>query len=133
MGSQIQTTVVGSYPVPSWLVGNSSRLVLRDAILTVPKVQELAGIDLVSACKLQRVDPGHPETNVMIDYFVSPMEGIQTRYSKADLDSFRADSGLSYRTAPAGIVVGKVGPGTLNLGADYELVRPLTNRRLKFT
>jgi 5-methyltetrahydropteroyltriglutamate--homocysteine methyltransferase len=133
MGSRIQTTVVGSYPVPSWLVGNSSRLVLRDAILAVLKVQELAGLDLISDGELQRFDPGHPETNGMIDYFVAPMEGIQTRYSKADVDRFRADSGLAYRSAPAGIVVGKIGPGTLNLGADYELVRPLTDRRLKFT
>jgi hypothetical protein len=31
MPRKIKTTVVGSYPVPSWLVGNTSRLVLRDA------------------------------------------------------------------------------------------------------
>jgi 5-methyltetrahydropteroyltriglutamate--homocysteine methyltransferase len=131
--SGIQTTVVGSYPVPSWLVGNGSRLVLRDAILTVLKVQELAGLDLVSDGELQRFDPAHPETNGMIDYFVSQMDGVRTRYSRSDIESFRADAGVAYRTAPAGIVVGKVGSGTLNLPADWELVRPLTARRLKFT
>jgi hypothetical protein len=34
---RIKATVVGSYPVPSWLVGNTSRLVLRDAVMSVLK------------------------------------------------------------------------------------------------
>src|SRR2546426_9009804 len=84
--ARVMTTVVGSYPVPSWLAGNSSRSVLRDAILTVLKTQELAGLDLISDGELQRFDPGHPETNGMIDYFVSRMDGIRTRFSRPDLD-----------------------------------------------
>ena len=122
----IKTTVVGSYPVPSWLVGNTSRVVLRDAIMTVLKTQELAGLDVISDGELQRFDPGHPETNGMIDYFVSQMEGIQTRFSKADLDRFRSDQALQYRAAPAGLVLSKVGSGTLNLRNDYQLARALT-------
>ena len=47
MASRIRTTVVGSYPVLPWMVGNSSRLVLRDAIMAVLRTQELAGLDLV--------------------------------------------------------------------------------------
>ena len=39
MSSRIKTTVVGSYPVPSWLVGNTSRLVLRDAVMAVLNVK----------------------------------------------------------------------------------------------
>ncbi len=39
----ILTTVVGSYPVPHWLLGNASRGALRDAIMVVLKTQELAG------------------------------------------------------------------------------------------
>jgi 5-methyltetrahydropteroyltriglutamate--homocysteine methyltransferase len=129
----VKTTVVGSYPVPSWLVGNTSRVVLRDAIMTVLKTQELAGLDVISDGELQRFDPGHPETNGMIDYFVSQMEGIQTRFSKADLDRFRSDQALQYRAAPAGLVFAKVGSGTLNLRNDYQLARALTPRPLKFT
>ena len=45
---EIQTKVVGSYPVPAWLAANPSAPALRDAILVVLKTQELAGIDLVS-------------------------------------------------------------------------------------
>ena len=133
MTASIQATVVGSYPVPSWLVGNTSRLVLRDAVLTVLKTQELAGLDLLTDGELNRFDPSHPETNGMIDYFVSRMDGIQTRFSRADLEQFRADHGLDYRRAPAGIVVGPIGEGTLNLPADFEFIRPLTRSSLKFT
>jgi methionine synthase II (cobalamin-independent) len=53
---RIKTTVVGSYPVPSWLVGNTSRLVLRDAVMSVLKTQELAGLDLISDGELMRAD-----------------------------------------------------------------------------
>jgi hypothetical protein len=64
MNPRIKTTVVGRYPVPSWLVGNTSRLVLRDAVMSVLKTQELAGLDLISDGELMRFDPSHPETNV---------------------------------------------------------------------
>jgi 5-methyltetrahydropteroyltriglutamate--homocysteine methyltransferase len=131
--SRIRTTVVGSYPVPSWLVGNTSRGVLRDAIMTVLKTQELAGLDLISDGELQRFDPGHPETNGMINYFVSQMSGIRTRFSRSDILRFRSDRGVGYRTAPAGMVTGTIAEGTLNLPADFELVRGLTACPLKFT
>src|SRR5262245_16284517 len=101
--------------------------------MTVLKTQELAGLDVISDGELQRFDPGHPETNGMIDYFVSQMEGIQTRFSKADLDRFRSDQTLQYRAAPAGLVFGKVEGGTLNLLNDYQMARALTLRPLKFT
>jgi 5-methyltetrahydropteroyltriglutamate--homocysteine methyltransferase len=130
---QIKTTVVGSYPVPRWLHGDTSRGTLRDAIMVVLKTQELAGIDVVSDGELNRFDPSHPETNGMIDYFVGQMDGIRTRYSISDLQKFRADAGLSYRSDPAGIVVGDVGEGTLNLPHDYDFTRSLTLQPLKFT
>ncbi|MGH9672611.1 MAG: methionine synthase, partial [Bryobacteraceae bacterium] len=81
----IKTTVVGSYPVPHWLHGDTSRVTLRDAVMVVLKTQELAGIDIVSDGELNRFDPSHPDTNGMIDYFVRPMDGIQTSFSIADL------------------------------------------------
>ncbi|MEP7366639.1 MAG: cobalamin-independent methionine synthase II family protein [Acidobacteriota bacterium] len=129
----ILTTVVGSYPVPHWLLGDSSRLTLRDAIMVVLKTQELAGIDVIADGELNRFDPSHPETNGMIDYFVSKMDGIRTRFSITDIQKFRADSGVAYRTDPAGIVTGDVSEGTLNLLRDYEFTRTLTTRPLKFT
>ena len=57
----IQTTVVGSYPTPRWLFGDTSRGTLRDAIMVVLKTQELAGIDVVADGELNRFDPSHPD------------------------------------------------------------------------
>ena len=119
--------------MPHWLLGDSSRGSLRDAIMVVLKTQELAGIDVVADGELNRFDPSHPETNGMIDYFVSRMDGIRTRYSVTDIENFRADAGVAYRTDPAGIVTGEVGEGTLNLPRDYEFTKNLTARPLKFT
>ncbi len=127
------TTVVGSYPVPDWLAARPSSGAVRDAMMVVLKTQELAGIDLVADGELYRFDVNHPETNGMIDYFIGPMSGIRQDLSLADLQAFRADHGLDYRAAPAGVVDGPVGDGTLNLLADWERVRPLTGRPLKFT
>jgi 5-methyltetrahydropteroyltriglutamate--homocysteine methyltransferase len=129
----IQTTVVGSYPIPRWLYGDSSKTTLRDAIAVVLKTQELCGIDVVADGELNRFDPSHPETNGMIDYFVSKMSGVKTKYSVSDLDAFRADAGMKFRAAPAGVVTGPIGEGVLNLPADFELTRSLTAKPLKFT
>jgi 5-methyltetrahydropteroyltriglutamate--homocysteine methyltransferase len=133
MPDRIKTTVVGSYPVPSWLVGNTSRLVLRDAVMAVLKTQELAGIDLVTDGELVRFDPSHPETNGMVDYFASRMDGIRKHFSLADFDRFRSDRASLYRLLSAGMVVSKIQDGTLNLPSDYEFVRPLTTLPFKFT
>ncbi len=131
--SQIKTTVVGSYPVPSWLAGNPSRQVLRDAVMVVLKTQELAGLDLITDGELNRFDPNHPDANGMIDYFVLRMEGVDRNFSRADLEEFRCDIALDYRAAPSGMVRGPIGEGTLNLPADFEFVRGLTRAPLKFT
>src|ERR1700724_1535385 len=133
MPPQIKTTAVGSYPVPSWMVGNTSRLVLRDAVMTVLKTQELAGLDLITDGELMRFDPSHPETNGMVDYFVSRMAGLRKEFSLSDFDRFRADRASGFRLLTAGMVVSKVEDGTLNLPRDFECVRPLTKSPIKFT
>lgn len=129
----ILTTVVGSYPTPHWLLGNTSRTVLRDAVMVVLKTQELAGIDVIADGELNRFDPSHPETNGMIDYFVTRMDGIRSRFSVSDIDEFRKDAGMTYRTDPAGIVYGPIGEGVLNLPRDYEFTRNLAAKPIKFT
>ena len=106
--ARIKTTVVGSYPVPSWLVGNTSRLVLRDAVMAVMKTQELAGLDLLTDGELMRFDPSHPETNGMVDYFASQLDGIRKHFALSDFDRFRSDRASGYRLLTAGMVVGKI-------------------------
>ncbi|MCG3158569.1 MAG: 5-methyltetrahydropteroyltriglutamate--homocysteine methyltransferase [bacterium] len=127
------TTTVGSYPVPLWLRTFGTKEHLRDAVLVVLKTQELAGIDLLVDGELYRWDINHPETNGMIDYFIRPMAGVQTSFSRKTLEAFRQQSGMAYRTEPAGIIMEALGAGTLNLLKDFEFIRPLTARPLKFT
>src|SRR6266567_5911403 len=105
----IRATVVGSYPLPHWLHGDNSRVALRDAIMVVLRTQELAGIDVVADGELNRFNPSHPETNGMIDYFVSRMDGVRSRFSITDIAKFREDAGMTFRAQPAGIVTGEIG------------------------
>src|SRR6516225_9633656 len=100
MTHSIQTTVVGSYPLPAWLAAMPSTVNLRDAIMVVMKTQELAGIDVISDGELSRFDVNHPETNGMIEHFVRPMAGIRTSLSRTDVNQFRAKSGMGFRVQP---------------------------------
>ena len=129
----IRTTVVGSYPVPDWLRMHPTRQSLVDAMMVVLKTQELAGLDVVADGELYRFDVNHPETNGMIDYFIGKMSGIRTRLGRAELEDFRAQPGMGFRAAPAGVVEGPVGEGTLNLPADFSLAKPLARSPIKFT
>ena len=129
----IRTTVVGSYPVPSWLAAQPSGPNLRDAILTVLKTQELAGIDVVADGELSRFNVSHPETNGMIDYFIAPMTGIDTTLSREELAAFRAQERTTFRTQPAGVVRDTIGEGLLNLPADWDSVKNLGAAPMKFT
>src|SRR5438132_3311241 len=105
-GPRIRTTVVGSYPVPTWLAAAPSAGTLRDAVLVVLKTQELAGLDVIADGELSRFDVGHPETNGMIDYFIRPMAGVHAELSRAELEEFRRPSHMGFRPKPAGDVRG---------------------------
>ena len=129
----VQTTVVGSYPTPEWLRAYPTRDHLRDATVVVVRTQELAGIDVVSDGELSRFDINHPETNGMIDYFVGQMDGVSTRVTAADVAAFARQQEMAYRAQPAGVVVGPLGPGSLNLPAAARPLRALTEQRMKFT
>ena len=129
----IRTTVVGSYPMPGWLAAQPSAVNLRDAVMVVLKIQELAGIDVVTDGELSRFDVNHPDTNGMIDYFVRPLEGVFPVPTREELAEFRRQPGMEFRAQRAGVVRGKIGEGELNLPAAFQFVRGLTPRPLKFT
>ncbi len=129
----IKTTVVGSYPVPTWLQVLSTRESLRDAIMAILKTQELAGIDVVADGELYRWDVNHAETNGMIDFFVRPMTGFSSTLTREQLAAWRALPGNQFRAKPPGIVLGDLGSGTLDLQSDYQLFRDLTSKPKKFT
>jgi len=127
------TTVVGSYPIPSWLAANPSTPALNDAILVAVRTQELAGIDVVSDGELTRFDVNHPETNGMIEYFVKPLGGISTSFSRSEIETFRSMPGMKFRTQPAAVVHAPIDQGSLNLPAAYQSLLAVASRLTKFT
>src|SRR5258706_8230085 len=116
----IRTTVVGSYPIPDWLVSATSQQALIDATKVVFKTQEMAGIDVVADGELYRFDINHPDTNGMIEYFIRPMSGIRSALGRAELAEFRKMAGMGFRSEPAGLGEGEIGGGTLNLPRGYR-------------
>ncbi len=129
----IRTTVVGSYPVPEWLIALPSQQALVDATKVVFQLQELAGIDVVADGELYRWDVNHPDTNGMIEYFIRPMDGIRSRITRGDVEEFRRLEGMGFRAAPAGVVESAIGEGALSLGEDYRRARACTAHPMKFT
>jgi len=106
---------------------------LMDAILVVVRTQELAGIDVVSDGELSRFNVNHPETNGMIEYFVTPLGGVSTTFSRADIELFRSMPGMKFRTQPAAVVHTAVDQGTLNLPAAWQTLKSIASRMTKFT
>ncbi|MBF0276445.1 MAG: cobalamin-independent methionine synthase II family protein [SAR324 cluster bacterium] len=130
---RILTTVVGSYPIPDWLVNAPSEQALADATRVVLNTQETAGIDVVCDGELYRFDINHPETNGMIEYFILPMGGIRNKITFDELIEYRSQKGMGFRTKPPGIVEGPISDGTLDLPLACQRAVSLTSKPLKFT
>ncbi len=130
---RIKTTVVGSYPVPDWLVAAPTQQALVDATRTVIATQEAAGIDVVCDGELYRFDVNHPETNGMIEYFVQPMDGVRTDITFEELIAYRSQAGMAFRAKPPGVVDGPVGHGTLDLPHAAARALSVARKPLKFT
>jgi len=101
---RIKTTVVGSYPVPDWLVAAPSEQALIDATRVVITTQEAAGVDVVCDGELYRFDINHPETN-----------------------------GMRFRSRPPGVVDGPLGSGALDLPLACRRAAALATHTFKFT
>ncbi len=129
----ILTTTVGSYPVPDWLAALPSEQARTDATRVVFDIQRQAGIDLPTDGELYRFDVNHPDTNGMIEYFISPMAGIRTHLGRSDHEAFQKKETMSFRRKPAGVVTGPLGEGGLNLIADCELAASVSGGNFKFT
>jgi 5-methyltetrahydropteroyltriglutamate--homocysteine methyltransferase len=132
-GPRIRTTVVGSYPIPEWLVAAPSEQALTDATRVVIATQEAAGVDVVCDGELYRFDINHPETNGMIEYFVRPMQGVRYGMSFDEVMAYRALPGMRFRTRPPGVVDGPVASGTLDLPGACQRAKVLATHPFKFT
>jgi 5-methyltetrahydropteroyltriglutamate--homocysteine methyltransferase len=129
----ILTTTVGSYPLPDWLPALPSEGALIDATRVVFDIQRQAGIDLPTDGELYRFDVNHPDTNGMIDYFVRGFGGVRTAVGRAEAHAYRARPEMKFRSRPAGVVVGPVDEGILNLPDDCARAARLAGGPFKFT
>lgn len=131
--ASILTTTVGSYPVPDWLNALPSEQALIDATRVIFNQQRQAGIDLPTDGELYRFDINHPDTNGMIEYFVSRLGGIDSKVSRADGIAFRAKKEMGFRSKPAAVVRGPITEGSLNLADDCSRAASVAGGDFKFT
>ena len=131
--ARIKTTVVGSYPVPDWLIAAPSEQAVIDATRVVIDIQEQACVDVVCDGELYRFDINHPQTNGMIEYFVRPMDGISQRFSFDELIAYRSGSRMKFRSRPPGAVIGPIGSGALDLPLACARAKALSTNAFKFT
>ncbi len=129
----IQTTTVGSYPVPDWLAALPSEQAVVDATRVVFDLQRQAGIDLPTDGELYRFDVNHPDTNGMIEYFIRPMAGISGVVGRSVGEEFQRHSPMGFRRKPAGVITGPLGEGSLNLLADCQRAASVAGGDFKFT
>jgi 5-methyltetrahydropteroyltriglutamate--homocysteine methyltransferase len=129
----IQTTVVGSYPVPTWLKAHPSPEAMRDAVRVVLQVQERAGIDVISDGELTRWNARDFRPSGMVERFVAQMDGVCNTPSSAQRAAYQSRPDIAYRGKPPAVVIGDLGPGQLDLELEWLSVAPLTSKPLKFT
>ena len=129
----IQTTTVGSYPVPEWLQALPSEQGVIDATRVVFDTQRQAGIDLPTDGELYRFDTNHPDTNGMIEYFVRPMGGTRADFGRSETEEFAAKQSMGFRAKPAAVVDSELGEGSLDLLSDCARAGTVAGGPFKFT
>lgn len=130
---EIQTTTVGSYSPIDWLAALPSEQAVIDATSVVINTQRRAGIDLPTDGELYRFDPSHPDTNGMIEYFVSRLGGIRSEVGRSDGIAFRAKREMGFRRKPAGVVIDAIHEGTLDLFEACSRSSAIADGPMKFT
>ena len=129
----IQTTTVGSYPVPEWLQALPSEQGVIDATRVVFDTQRQAGVDLPTDGELYRFDTNHPDTNGMIEYFVRPMGGTRADFGRRETEEFTAVQRMGFRAKPAAVVGEALCEGSLDLRSDCARAAAVAGGPFKFT
>ena len=130
---RIQTTTVGSYPVPDWLAAAPSEQAVIDATRVIFNTQREAGIDLPTDGELYRFDVNHPDTNGMIEYFTGKFSGATDRIGRSDAIKYQSKTEMAFRAKPAAVVNGALGEGSLNLHDDCVRAAAVAGGPFKFT
>ena len=133
MSSAIQTTTVGSYPVPEWLQAMPSEQAVIDATRVVFDTQRQSGIDLPTDGELYRFDTNHPDTNGMIEYFVRPMGGTRSEFGRSESEEFATKQSMGFRAKPAAVVDSALTEGGLDLLTDCARTGAVAGGPFKFT
>lgn len=129
----IQTTVVGSYPVPTWLKVHPSPEAMRDAVRVVLQLQEHAGIDLLCDGELTRWNAREFRPSGMVERFVAQMAGVDANPNSVQRADYQKRNDVTYRSNPAGVITGELGPGELDMEREWRIASELTSLPLKFT
>jgi 5-methyltetrahydropteroyltriglutamate--homocysteine methyltransferase len=69
----------------------------------------------------------------MIEYFLLPMSGVRREIGLAEWLNFKKEPGMEFRAKPSGVVVSKLGPGSLDLPTACARAKALATKPLKFT
>ncbi|MEM7011973.1 MAG: cobalamin-independent methionine synthase II family protein [Verrucomicrobiota bacterium] len=133
MEPAIKTTTVGSYSPIEWLAALPSEQAVADATAVVIHTQQRLGIDLPTDGELYRFDVNHPDTNGMIEYFISRIGGIDTQIGLADVRAFSEKHEMKFRRKPAGVVRGALTEGHLDLPGDCARSAAVAGGDFKFT
>ena len=132
-GPSIKTTTVGSYSQIDWLYALPSEQTVQDATRVVIGLQRDAGIDLPTDGELYRYDISHPDTNGMIEYFISRIGGINTKIGISDAKAFSQKNEMSFRRKPAGVVTEALSEGSLDLFESCTRSSQVAGGPMKFT
>ncbi len=132
-GPSIKTTTVGSFSPIDWLYTLPSEQTVLDATRVVVGLQRDAGIDLPTDGELYRYDLNHPDTNGMIEYFISRIGGIKTEIGISDAKAFSQKHEMAFRRKPAGIVTEALGEGSLDLFEACSQSASVAGGPMKFT
>ena len=130
---EILTTTVGSYSPIDWLAALPSAQAVTDATRVVFDTQRQAGVDLPTDGELYRFDPSHPDTNGMIEYFISRIGGVSTDVGISDGKAFRDKREMGFRRKPAGVVVDALSEGSLDLYEACARSASVAGGAFKFT
>ena len=129
----ILTTTVGSYAIPDWLAALPSEQALVDATRVIFDTQRQLGVDLPTDGELYRFDINHPDTNGMIDYFVTRLGGCRTGINRTQSEAYAAKQEMRFRSKPAAVVTEALSEGTLNLAEDCARAASVAGGKFKFT
>ena len=129
----MQTTVVGSYPVPDWLKAAPGAQALEDAMALVLRAHERSGVDVIADGELGRWDLARNAPGGMVERFVRKMSGVQPFLTRLQRQAFEARTDTRYRRNAPAVVVSEIGEGELDLVAQWRAVAKLGDAPLKFT